>query len=461
MLFICSQGHAQLAWQNQINELVSQSLPTAEIGIMVMDADSGKTLYEYNAYKAFMPASTMKLFSAAAALDYLTGDYQFDTSASINSSQLQSGILYGSLYFKFTGDPSLTNSDLATLVRQVKSYGIRQINGNVVLDDSRYQQPYFAPGWTADSLYWAFSAPISAIILNQNQVTLEFLPSRTLGRPVTIMPGPNMRYMGLQYNINTVTYDQAMHACSLVIRVNENNVVQLGGCWPAGDKGWQSISIQNPSLYASKVLQNYFAEAGIKVNGQFTIGVQPANLKIIADHRSQKLSRLLVKMLKDSDNIYAESLLKTLGYYHNGVGSFQAGVNAMKAIDGNLADINFQQTVIFDGSGQSRYDLVMPKQIAQLLYAIYHNDQLRQTIINALPISGIDGTLSYRMTSAEMRGKVRAKTGSVSGGSALSGYLITQSGHKLIFSIIMNNFVGKIRQARTLQDEICEALYQA
>src|SRR3990167_9272275 len=352
MLFICSQGHAQLAWQNQINELVSQSLPTAEIGIMVMDADSGKTLYEYNAYKAFMPASTMKLFSAAAALDYLTGDYQFDTSASINSSQLQSGILYGSLYFKFTGDPSLTNSDLA-------------------------------PGWTADSLYWAFSAPISAIILNQNQVTLEFLPSRTLGRPVTIMPGPNMRYMGLQYNINTVTYDQAMHACSLVIRVNENNVVQLGGCWPAGDKGWQSISIQNPSLYASKVLQNYFAEAGIKVNGQFTIGVQPANLKIIADHRSQKLSRLLVKMLKDSDNIYAESLLKTLGYYHNGVGSFQAGVNAMKAIDGNLADINFQQTVIFDGSGQSRYDLVMPKQIAQLLYAIYHNDQLRQTIIKS------------------------------------------------------------------------------
>src|SRR3990167_7614780 len=217
LLFIWTGSDAQLAWQDQIDEVVSRSLPAAEIGVIVMDADSGKVLYEHNAYKAFVPASTMKLFKLAAALNYLGPDFQFDTSASLNPAMLQSGVLRGPLYFKFTGDPSLTTSDLRNLVQQVKSSGVRIIDGNVIIDDTRYQKPFYAPGWTNDSLYWAFSAPVSSVILNQNQVTLEFLPSRTLGRPVNIVPGKYASYMGLQHNITTVTYSQAMRNCSLTL----------------------------------------------------------------------------------------------------------------------------------------------------------------------------------------------------------------------------------------------------
>ena len=251
-----------------------------------------------------------------------------------------------------------------------------------------------------------------------------------------------------------------MHHCSLTLNVNEKNKIELGGCWPEGSKGWQNFSIQNPALFASNVLTHYLTEQGIVLRGHVETGYEPKGLKLIAKHESKPLHELLQHELKDSDNVYAESLLKTIGYYHTGHGTFQEGVNTEKAELTKLADIDFQQTTINDGSGQSRYDLLMPRQITKLLYSVYHNRKLKKDIMTALPISGVDGTLHYRMRSAMMKGKVHAKTGSMSGVSTLSGYMTAGDGKELIFSIMVNHFLGKIKKARAFQDEVCQDLYQ-
>ncbi len=454
-------AQGQLAWQQQLRDLIRHNLPEAQVGVMVMDAKTGKVLFEHNQYRAFTPASIVKLFSATAALAYLGKAFHFITRIGFNPQQLKKGVLKGNLTVEFTGDPSLTDQDLAKLLESVRHVGIKQIRGNIILVNKRYQGPNYAPGWTYDSLYWAFSAPITTIILNQNQVAVNFEPSKTLGKPVRFSRGPLARFMTLRTDVKTVTYQQAMHQCSLLIRVSDANVMHLSGCWPTGVAGWQTIAITNPALYVSRVIQSDLAKQGVKFSGKVMTGYWAKGVKVLASHDSVRLPGLLHKMLKDSDNVYAESLTKTMGYYRSGHGTFQSGVNALEAEDSQLADIDFDQAVLRDGSGQSRYDLLQPQQVVKLLYAIYHNKKLKRILVDALPISGEDGTLEWRMRSEQMRGRVQAKTGSMTGVSALSGYLTTADHKRLIFSIMMNNFVGKIDAARSLQDQMCEVMAQA
>lgn len=458
---ISTCASAQLAWQHQLHELIQQNLPQAQIGVMVMDANTGKILFEHDQYRAFTPASTVKLFSATAALAYLGKQFHFITRVGFNPKQLKHGVLKGNLFVEFTGDPSLTTKELRQLLSAVRKAGVSRIDGRVILVDQRYQGPNYAPGWTYDSVYWAFSAPITTVILNQNQVALKFEPSKTLGHPVKIVRGRRARFMPLHADVKTVTYQQAMHQCSLQLRVSDTNSIHLAGCWPDGSAGWQTIAVTNPALYASSVIQNDLSKLGIVFKGKVVTGYWAHGLKTVATHDSVPLPQLLHKMLKDSDNVYAESLTKTMGYYRSGHGTFMTGVNALKAEDNRLADIDFSQAVLKDGSGQSRYDLLQPQQVVKLLYAVDHNKKLHKLLINALPISGEDGTLKWRMRSDQMRGRVHAKTGSMSGVSALSGYLMTVDHHRLIFSIMMNNFVGKIDKARSLQDQMCEVMSQA
>ena len=270
-----------------------------------------------------------------------------------------------------------------------------------------------------------------------------------------------MSYMHLQHEINTVSYDYSMKNCSLLLHVNRRNTINLGGCWPTGSTGWRSFAIQNPALYGERVIEAKLEQNHIILKGKVKIGRTPKNIPLRIAHKSKKLKVLIVKMMKDSDNIYAESLNKTLGYVHSGRGSFLEGVDTIKEVLGKLAGIDFAQTTIRDGSGQSRYDLLTPGQISRLLYVMGHNKKLFKPYYNALPIGGVDGTLKYRLTSEDMKGNVHAKTGSMSGVSSLSGYMKTTSGRKLVFSILINHIVGKITKGRALEDQICQTLYQA
>ncbi len=457
-LFILSSSLFAQNWQAQLTQLLNNELPSVEKGLVVVNAKTGKLLYEKNANKAFTPASGLKLFTSMAAVYYLGPSYRFNTTLSVSPNKIKNGVLYGNVYLKFTGDPSLKITDLERMLMTLKSKGIKQINGNVIIDNKRFRAPFYAPGWTQDSVPWAFSAPITAVILNQNKVRIKLLPSKTIGQRVKVEPGKYVKYINLAHYINTVSYQHGLHNCSLVINTNDKNKLTLGGCWPVGVPGWQAFSIKHPTLFAERVVRHFLIKEKIKLNGGVITGIQPKVAKAILTRRSKKLKVFLKKVLKDSSNVYTESILKTMGYRRTRRGTFLEGSNAVKAIDGYLTDIDFDKARIVDGSGQSRYDLITPHQMTRLLQVIYTNKKLNKYIIPALPISGVDGTLEYRMTSEDMRNKVKAKTGSMTGVSTLSGYLKTNNGKTLIFTMMMNHIAGKVKPARHLQDELCEVL---
>jgi serine-type D-Ala-D-Ala carboxypeptidase/endopeptidase (penicillin-binding protein 4) len=447
-------------WRQGINDLLHNELNNAEVGIMVRDAKTGAMLYEHNAYKAFTPASNMKLFTAAAALDDLGANFQFHTTVHYNPKQLKQHSLRGNVYFKFTGDPSLRVRNLKQMVAKLHQQGVHQIHGKVVVDSSRFLPPNHAPGWTYDSLHWAFSAPISAVILNENKVSLKFEPSKTTGGQVNIIPGRDMAYMKLQHSISTVSYQYSMKNCSLLLHVSRRNRISLGGCWPSEARGWKSFAVQNPPLYAENIIKATLKKNHIRLYGHVVSGITPKHSKVMINHSSKKLKTLLLRMMKNSDNVYAESLNKTLGYVGTGRGSFLEGVNTIKKVLARLSNIDFERTTIVDGSGQSRYDLLTPDQITRLLYVMTRDTRWFKTYYHVLPVGGVDGTLRYRFTSEDMRKRVHAKTGSMSGVSALSGYMTAGSGRRLVFSILINHVVGSIKQGRALEDQICQTLYQ-
>jgi serine-type D-Ala-D-Ala carboxypeptidase/endopeptidase (penicillin-binding protein 4) len=208
-------------------------------------------------------------------------------------------------------------------------------------------------------------------------------------------------------------------------------------------------------------LQRYFSEENIQLEGNIVFGLAAEKLAVLISDVSLPLSALITTVLKDSNNVYAESLTKTLGrqLYHQG--TFLAGSRAIKHILAERAAIDFKTAVLVDGSGQSRYDLVSPLQIVRLLLVIAHDPELAELFKNALPESGTDGTLSTRLNSPELIHHIHAKTGSFKGVATLSGYITTKTGTQLTFSILLNQVVGGSAKSHALQAKIAAVLYNA
>lgn len=433
--------------KKSIEPLIQHSTPNADIGIVVTDAETGRVLYQRNGFQAYVPASNEKLLPAAAALLYLGPNYRFHTTLSAKPHGIDHHTIDGNLYITFSGDPSLKITALQNLIARLKRFKINTIYGNVVIDDTRFQAPNYAPGWTHDSINWYFSAPITSIIIDRNNLTVGVTPNKTLNKLATVNAGKGSIFMKVKSHVKTVTHDQAMHHCSILLYVNRKNEVDLEGCWPISGKpvGFK-IAVKNPRLLAKQIIKRALIKNHINITGEIIFGKTPKTASILAQHNSAPLSKLLIRTLRKSDNVYAESILKTLGanYYHRG--TFQEGVNAMEKILRKASGINFKQTSLFDGSGQSRYNLISPRQITRILYTMYHNKKVGKTFIKALPHSSNAST------------SVKAKTGTMRGISALSGYITTKNHRKLIFSIMINHIIGKTWLARTLQREIGEIL---
>lgn len=449
----------ELSLTQAINQLIAHELPNADIGIVIMNAQTGKLLYQRNAYQAFTPASNLKLFTAAAALLKLGPSYHFNTSILINHNQKQRHVLNGDLVVQFTGDPTLTAKNLKKLITGIKQKGIDQINGNIIIDDHDFSGPTYAPGWSMDDQHWYYAAPISAIIINQNAVAVSIGGSKTVGRPAVMRLNHASPYFHLTSNVTSVTYQKAERHCSIEPQVSTNNHIDFVGCWPVAKNAGFKIAIANPRLYATQLIRNSLKENNIHLSGKIVTGATPKNMQRLLVHQSPALKQMIHTMLKDSDNVYAESILKTLGKKVTGVGSFQQGANAMEHILHATTDIDFKQAEIVDGSGASRYDLVRPAQLARLLYVMANNQQLKSDFIRALPIAGEDGTLDKRMQAFDVKGKVHAKTGTLKGVTTLSGYIKTQDGKQLLFVMMMNHIVGKVQHARNIQAQIAAMLY--
>jgi D-alanyl-D-alanine carboxypeptidase/D-alanyl-D-alanine-endopeptidase (penicillin-binding protein 4) len=429
-------------------------LDQCTVGMHVVRLSDNRILFARNQTKLMHPASTMKLFTTAFALEELGGSFQYTTSLATentNSPQITE------LYLQGSGDPSLTTDDLAALAKQLQKQGIRQID-RILYDASFLDDIYYGQGWMWDDQPYKDFAPVCGLSLNKNIVEIHISPARNINQPVQVNIIPQTDFITVNNNAKTTRNSQPNLLVTRTMQNNQNTITITGTLDRQDSEQIILRNIENPALYTATVFMEECQKLGITVTSPPHPGIAPQQTAIIASHQSAPLAELILEMNKNSHNIYAELLLKT-GAAHAAqeTGSTEQGLNLLQNLLQSW-DISEQQYHFADGSGVSRYNLVTPEALTDLLIHIYNDADHKEDFIHSLPIGGYDGDLDWRMKNFSEKKNVQAKTGYLSGVSTLAGFIETSSGETLAFSIMMQHFQGSATPFLEIQDTLCEQL---
>lgn len=444
-----------LGFHNGVDELINHMNPHVNLGAVVVDLTSGKTLYKRNADRLYIPASNMKLFSEAAAIMALGPDYRFKNQLSTDAKHLDQGILHGNLYLHLSGDPSFSRDDLRALLASLSEWNIHAIDGSVFIDSSLASVKSYPPGWLISDFSYAYGAPIAPLMLDANRLTVTVNPGAAVGSPALVEVDDD----GAGFVITNRAVTKATEkGCGVGLSLDNDDHVTVSGCVGLGQ--WavqQRMAIKNPLVYAQGVIKSELAKAHIQFQGKVDLGKAPVGSLLLAAKQSMPLSQLMADTLKPSDNLYADSLyLHAASKIKGSPLNWDTAQPVVKAFLQEQTGIDFSKATFTDGSGLSRYNLITPEQTSALLTFLYQRFPMSYEYIAALPISGRDGTLQKRFKIPTQQGFVRAKTGTMTGMNSLSGYLYTSNGHTLAFAFFINRLPGSSAgPGRPVLDALC------
>lgn len=440
------------------------------IGIKVVSLDSGKVIFEENAEKYFMPASNMKNFTVATALERLGPDFRFVTSVYANSKPDADGVIKGDLTIYGRGDISFSTAffekdyykAIDGLVAAIVRAGVKRIDGNLVGDESYFSGSPLPGGWEWDDLQWYYGAEVSALPFNDNAVDLTIAGSKA-GTPCVV----NIKPLNPVFRIiNTcVSTAGGTRREPSVKRGLDDNTLEIGGTMPAGEVYSNQITVARPAELFIAILRERLEKNGIIVSGgrKLITGKDKAFLAVASSVPMVEIARLegppfsivAAKTMKPSQNMYTETLLWTLGEQGRafpvatGIDTKSNPFNNPKSTSSDrgvfvvknfLAEIGVAPDGIiqWDGSGLSRHNLVTPAAVVALYTYMATRSRYTTAWMNSLTIGGVDGTLRNRFKGSRTQGNVRGKTGTIDQVSALSGYVTTAAGERAVFSIIIN-----------------------
>ena len=442
-------------------------------GALVVDLETGAVLYDRNAARRFIPASNMKLFTTAAVLDALGPAFQYETQLYADG-QVTNGTLRGGLVVRGAGDPSFgrrrNNEDMTRVFRQwadsLAARGIRRVIGPVVGDDDVFDNVHLGEGWQWDDLVWYYGAEIAGLQFGEGTVDVTVTGTRP-GERARIDAAPDYGYV--RFVNQTTTTDGGSIREGYSRRLSEN-VFTVTASVPAGRVEREALAVVNPTDYFVSTMVGVFRDRGIRVDGDLVDvdewGRRPRydDLTRVASHRSPALAEIVRETNTESNNLYAEHLLRTLGaYVYRGneypTGSSWAGAAAAEPFLDRIG-VDPGSFRVADGSGLSALNRLTPVGIVGILRAMNeHPDRAtREAFYDSLPVGGYTGTLERRYRSGDARGNVRAKTGYISGARTLSGYVTTDTGRRLAFSLLCNNYRVPTRRVNRAQDQIVELL---
>src|SRR5258708_3000892 len=393
-----------------------------EWGLLVVDAESGETLFAQNADKYFVPASNMKLFTTALALAKLGPEYRFHTTLETRGAISSEGVLNGDLALVGRGDPNLSNRKfpyelkeefdgppekaLVELADALVAKGVKEISGDVIGDDSYFPRERYPNGWEIDDMVWEYGAAISAIVVDDNTVALTLTPGEQAGNPVAGTGAPG-----------TAGGDKWR--------------------WWGGGGGVRGAGV------------------GGARQDHAELGGDPA---VLAEHVSVPLGDAVKLINKISQNLHTEMLLRTAAR-QNAVWATPDELMKVPADFYAAAGIAPGDVIQADASGLSRHDLVTPRAIATLL-GFAQKQSWFGLYYASLPVAGVDGTLEDRMKNTLATGRIHAKTGSVEHVRTLSGFAETPGGRRVIFSFLSNNQGGKSHEAADALTGLCVAMLE-
>ncbi|MCX9151085.1 D-alanyl-D-alanine carboxypeptidase/D-alanyl-D-alanine-endopeptidase [Pseudomonas sp. TB1-B1] len=444
--------------------LADPALNGATVSLMVRDARSGATLYQYNPRTRLVPASNLKLLTTAAAMEVLGPQYRFSTQLRGNGVQ-QGERLTGNLYLRGLGDPTTQLADYQALAAQLASQGVRQVQGDLVFDDTWFDTERLGVDWAQDDESTYYGAQISALTVSPDTdfdagtLIVTAKAPATAGQPVGVVLSPPTDYV--QLSNRAVSGPGNTYG---ITRRHGTNLLQLTGALAPGEQRREWVSVWEPTQLVANLFEQALAQQGIKVLGRRVIGgATPNTATLLAEHQSAPLQALITPLLKLSNNNMSEALLKAMGRQTANAGTAQAGVAAVAAFmqRQGLDPATLSQV---DGSGLSRRNLVSSQNLTDLLLATARQPWFKAWY-DALPIAGnanrmSGGSLRYRLRGTPAENNLHAKTGSMAGVSSLSGYIQDADGRRLVFSMLSNNYLGDAAPIRALENRLAVALTQ-
>lgn len=458
--------------------LDDEALTNGWWGVMVADVETGEVLYRRHADRSFVPASNTKLYTTAAALDLLGPDYRYATEVYVDGPVV-AGVLEGNVIVRGSGDPVIggrfNGGDRTEVFRawadSLRARGITRIAGDLIGDDDVFDDTPLGRGWSWDDEPYWYAAEISGLSFNDNNVDFA-LEARTEGQPARVSWQPfNTDYVRAVNG--TLTTSAASSLDEGYARARGANTFELSSRVPQGQTDFESLTVTNPTLFFVHVLRETLVQAGVAVEGR-PVDVDELSIKPdyaaggylrVAVHTSPPLAEIVKATNKHSQNLYAEQLLRTLAAARPiddedlEPGSAEMGVEVAMATFVK-AGIDTSRIQLVDGSGLSHMNLVTPEMTTALLrYMWRHPDaSVQRAFVESLPIGGQDGTLQFRFRQGSARGKVRAKTGTLSNVSSLSGYVPSGDGSSLTFVLMGNHYTVRGRVVRAVQDRVVNLL---
>ena len=434
-------------------------------GVEVRSLETGRVLYALNARKLMMPASNMKIVTLAAAAETLGWDYRFKTTLETDA-EIEGGILKGNLIVRGGGDPTINSRGnraralFDEWAAALKAAGISRINGNVVADASLFDSRGLGQGWSWDYLEAGYAAPSSALEFNENVATLTVRPGAARGVPAELELPPSTG-LGLVHHVTTG--DAGSSTTIGFERVPDSNYLDVTGSIAVDARpATREVAVANPGLYFAHSLTLALIERGVPVRGipvvfQRSSLLAPLPRTAIVESQSPPLREIATTMMKVSQNLYAETLLKAVGAAGGSTGTASAGRAAAQKIF-EAWGVQPDSYVQADGSGLSRYDFVTAEMIVTLLERLHKDPRHHDAFVATLPIAGKDGTISTRMKNTRAEANAVAKTGSIANVRALSGYVRTRDGEMLVFSILANSFTVPAATVNWIADLAVESL---
>ncbi|OCG28165.1 hypothetical protein A9G11_11700 [Gilliamella sp. wkB108] len=418
----------------------------SDISILVQSVGSNpKTLAKYQSNQFKQPASTLKIVTALAAELELGSDFRFETRMLTNGS-ISNKQLNGDLIIQLSGDPTFDRVRLKSMLSSLRQQGMEKIVGNIILDTAVFASHDNAPGWSWDNLTACYNAPPSAAIVDDNCFFASITPGK-VGSKAAVTVSSNYP-VAVTSNIKTIagnSKDLNDKYCELDVSHSAKNRYHLSGCIAANaEKTPLKFAVIDSVEYFSSILKNELKQQKITYTGNLTERNSRVNAKLTLLNATQSapLSELLTVMLKKSNNLYADTIFRTLGaHYYNISGTWRNGGDAVKQILQKKAGINLENSVIVDGSGLSRLNLVSADKLMEILqYIALHDSQLG--LIDKLPIAGVDGTLQYRksLSQAPFKDIIRAKTGYIQGSYNLAGFIQKADGGYTAFVQLLSGY---------------------
>jgi serine-type D-Ala-D-Ala carboxypeptidase/endopeptidase (penicillin-binding protein 4) len=454
-------------------------------GIEVVQLPAGRVLFQRDANHLFIPASNMKLFTTAAALEKLGPDYTFRTT--VEAAGLPDAVgRVDNLILVGRGDPNLGSRLLPyrpnirvlgpadrvfqELADMVKARGVNEVAGDIIADDTYFVYIPFAPDWAQDDLQWGYGAPITALAFNDNSLTLHIIPGAKPGDLAQVQLEPVPGYY--QLNNRLVTGPAGATPSVYVERLPGSMRMDVWGEIGAdSDDERESVAIADPPLLMGRLLREALEERGVKIDGDVIARETPRIAAatqndpppepprvVLAEHDSLPLREDVKLTDKVSENLHAEMLLRVMARASGKSGSAEQGLDLLRAFAAQVG-ADPAQTVFWDGSGLSRQDLVSPDALVKLLTYMARSANFPD-FYTALPIAGVDGTLFERFRGTPAAGCIHAKTGSVEHVNTLSGYMDLPDGQRLAFSIMSNNQSAPPAKTIGVMDRVVLEIFQ-